>query len=269
MSMQRIPEGQSSSGSPAKKKTSPTNVFKPTQLEPVASPARPGPKDARPQLQIRTNTERVESPEGTPPIPPPKSAPIRERSSPASNRPTPVRKSSSKAFTHTASPSQQPTERASAESLDSKASDSKASTQQPTASAIPAIHKRQQSDTAAFGSNPTTDSFANRGRPIKRAQSFSNLQRNASVSSSSLSSSPPKEVWKLPNGLRKNDADLRLSENDKQKLQRQAVCQAEKFEVLSEKDIATLSKVVRFSFVCRSTGNQSILTLATGTSCPR
>lgn len=101
-----------------------------------------------------------------------------------------------------------------------------------------------QSETSALdGSHSIDPSVLHRGRPIKRTQSFDHHERTPSASSTSLSSSEPKEVWKLPTGFKRADAVHMLTEPDKQKLQRQAASQAEKFEVLNERDIATLSKV--------------------------
>ncbi|KAL9083621.1 MAG: hypothetical protein Q9165_008436 [Trypethelium subeluteriae] len=241
----KSPHGQSSNGSPAKKKLSPGALFKPTPLEPIASPVNPAMKEGRPNLQIRTRNESSVSPERTPPIPPPKSAPLGGRNSPASNRPTPTRKNSSNALRMTPA-AQRPSEKTSTESLSARSPESKVLSPMTAGSASPAVHRRQQSEAAAFDRSPPTDlSVLNRGRPIKRTQSFDHQERNPSASASSISSTEPKEVWKLPSGLKKSEAVQKLNEADRRKLHRQATSQADKFELLSERDIATLSKELR------------------------
>ena len=240
MNMQRSSQAQSSNGSPTKEKASPGPLFKPTQLEPIASPTNVAAKDSRPNLHIRTKTEDAASLEDTPPAPPPKSAPIGGRKSPASNRPTPTRKNSSNALGRLA---RRPSKQGSAESLVAKSPDSKVATPATASSASLLVHRRMQSEASAVDTSASTDlSILNRGRPIRRSQSFDQHERNRSASAS-VNCSEPKEVWKLPAGFKRTDAVHLLTESDKQKLQRQAVSQAEKFEVLNERDIATLSKV--------------------------
>ncbi|KAI9665663.1 MAG: hypothetical protein M1821_003597 [Bathelium mastoideum] len=246
MNVQWAAQAPTSTESPSKKKMLPATRFVPTQLEPIVSPAHPAAKESRPQLQIRTKPEFSTAQEDTPPAPPPKTAPIGGRNSPASNRPTPTRKNSFNTLARMASASQIPVERTSAESLDSKSPEPKAFVPANMASASPMAHRRQHSDVSGLDASPLADiSVVNRGRPIKRAQSFDHHDRSGSASASPVSSSEPKEVWKLPNGLKRVEAMHRLSESDKQKLQRQAASQAEKFEILGERDIATLSKELR------------------------
>ncbi|KAI9712860.1 MAG: hypothetical protein M1820_001482 [Bogoriella megaspora] len=250
-------QAQSTSGSPNRKKMPNAVLFKSTPLEPIFSPANPG-RESRPILTIRTNTESIGSPEDKPPPPPPKSAPISNiKSSPASRRPNVLRKNSATTLNRTLSIAQTPLERSSAESLSSKASDSKVSSPETTntpataitpataVSASPSVHKRQPSEVSVFDGSPSADgSVVNRGRPMKRTKSFSH-ERTPSVSSASVTSSELKEVWKLPAGLKKPQAIEKLTSADQQKLQRQAASQALKFEVLSERDVSTLSKELR------------------------
>jgi hypothetical protein len=266
---------QSASGSPTKSTAPKPKLFKPTPLNPIYSPADPI-KDQRPALKIKTDTVAMAvSPEGTPPIPPPKSAPTDDRNSPVS-RPTPTRKdslSTLRMLANTLKGSDTPM----TESPETKGADSKVSTPATGVSASPSyfsLHKRQQSDlandsgrqqrrpsdltaspktprrqqpdssrTPDGGSTISEPSMVNRGRPCKRTQASSKPAREQSASSSPSSSSDPIEVWTLPTGIKKVDALRKFNESDRQKLQRQAASQAEKFEILNERDITKLSKV--------------------------
>ena len=218
--------------------------FVPTQLEPIVSPAPSVAKESRPQLQIKTDPKPLESFEDMPPAPPPKSAPVGGRNSPGSNRRTPSRKNSSNTLTRLASAFQSSTEQSSTEPIGSKSPEPKAYTPAALASASPPVHKKQLSHAGGLESSPSSElSVVNRGRPIKRAQSFDHPDRKLSASSSPTHFAEPKEVWKLPSGLKRTEAIRKLNEHEKQKLQHQAASQADKFEILSERDVATLSKV--------------------------
>jgi hypothetical protein len=52
----------------------------------------------------------------------------------------------------------------------------------------------------------------------------------------------------MPKGMRVHEASMRMSENDKELLHKQAYDQAEKFEVLNKRDVASMSRVSNFAF---------------------
>jgi len=91
-------------------------------------------------------------------------------------------------------------------------------------------HSRNASDT----------SIIDRGRPIRRS---SKRQRSRTCSEANNPDSIVPDTWKLPKGIRPVDASVRLNEADKEHLHKQAFDQAEKFEVLTKKDVASMSRV--------------------------
>jgi hypothetical protein len=58
-----------------------------------------------------------------------------------------------------------------------------------------------------------------------------------------LPEAPTPDTWTLPKGMRVAEASLRMLEADKEILHKQAYDQAEKFEVLKKRDVASLSRV--------------------------
>lgn len=51
------------------------------------------------------------------------------------------------------------------------------------------------------------------------------------------------DKWKMPTGMRAHDASMHMNEHDKDLLHKQAYDQAEKFEVLNKRDVASTSRV--------------------------
>ncbi|KAF2190791.1 hypothetical protein K469DRAFT_721696 [Zopfia rhizophila CBS 207.26] len=93
-------------------------------------------------------------------------------------------------------------------------------------------HNRNMSDT----------SIIDRGRPIRR---LSKRQRSRTCSEANNPEAPVQGNWKLPKGMRVPDASTRLNEADKEHLHKQAFDQAEKFEVLNKRDVASMSRELR------------------------
>lgn len=87
-------------------------------------------------------------------------------------------------------------------------------------------------------------SILNRGRPTKRMH---NRRRNDSTVDASPREEEIKRHWVLPLGLRARDAAQRYGVTDVESLHSQALLQAEKFEVLTPQDVASLSKVFTYS----------------------
>ena len=73
-----------------------------------------------------------------------------------------------------------------------------------------------------------------------------NRHRNGSTMEMSPREEEIKRHWVLPLGLRARDAAQRYDASDVETLHKQAVIQAEKFEVLTPNDVASLSKVFAF-----------------------
>jgi hypothetical protein len=65
------------------------------------------------------------------------------------------------------------------------------------------------------------------------------------MSETSNTESPIQDNWKLPKGMRVADATVRMNEIDKEQLHKQALDQADKFEILNKRDVASLSRVSR------------------------
>jgi hypothetical protein len=83
--------------------------------------------------------------------------------------------------------------------------------------------------------NASDGSVMNRGRPVRRDQKQS-PGRNRSETASP-------EIEPLPSGWRPEEAASKYSSPERQGLEKQAADQAEKFEVLSAKDVSSLTRV--------------------------
>lgn len=80
----------------------------------------------------------------------------------------------------------------------------------------------------------------NRGRPVKRKESTPTTAAPYDMSPKDESDN----FATLPTGLQPMQAALILPDQEKQKLRKQATSQAERFEILSYQEVATLSKVI-------------------------
>ncbi|KAF2200515.1 hypothetical protein GQ43DRAFT_70023 [Delitschia confertaspora ATCC 74209] len=92
---------------------------------------------------------------------------------------------------------------------------------------------------SAHGRNMSDTSIMDRGRPTRRS---SKRQRSRTCSDANT---PESDSWKLPTGMRATDASKFLNVVDKKQLHKQALDQAEKFEVLNKRDVASMSRELR------------------------
>lgn len=94
------------------------------------------------------------------------------------------------------------------------------------------LHARNASDT----------SILERGRPIKRTLSKKTTPKK-SPTSATTSPKTDQGNWKLPHGMRPSEAVVRLPDSEKETLRKQATGQAEQFEILGSRNVASLSRV--------------------------
>lgn len=98
----------------------------------------------------------------------------------------------------------------------------------------------QRRDTTRGHSRKRSDqSVMDRGRPVARARK----ERSRQGSSASSSEKEGGDTWKLPKGVSISEAPVKYAPAEREKLRGKAVEQAEKFEVLSSRDVAALAKV--------------------------
>lgn len=102
----------------------------------------------------------------------------------------------------------------------------------------PVSNSARSASSAAHSRNASDTSVMNRGRPVRRDHKRDN--------SSSRSEATSPEAEPLPSGCRPEEAISRYSSSERQGLEKQATDQAEKFEVLSAKDVSGLTRVRRF-----------------------
>ena len=107
----------------------------------------------------------------------------------------------------------------------------------PTQATADRSHVRTSSET----------SMLNRGRPTKRMH---HRHHNGSATEMSPREEEIKRHWVLPLGHRAKDAVQRYEISDVESLHKQAIVQAEKFEVLTPHDVASLSKVLSSTSMC-------------------
>ncbi|KAL5119007.1 hypothetical protein ACEQ8H_003136 [Pleosporales sp. CAS-2024a] len=90
--------------------------------------------------------------------------------------------------------------------------------------------------------NMSESSIMNRGRPTRRG---SKRQRQRAMSEAQNPGSTTPDAWQLPQGMRVQEASRRMSDADKTLLHKQACDQASNFEVLSKRDVASLSRELK------------------------
>ncbi|OAG05209.1 uncharacterized protein CC84DRAFT_1094636 [Paraphaeosphaeria sporulosa] len=88
--------------------------------------------------------------------------------------------------------------------------------------------------------NLSESSVMDRGRPVRRAS-----KRSRSRTASEANEEPAPDTWQLPKGMRVADASRRMQEAEKETLYKQASEQAEKFEVMNKRDVASMSRELR------------------------
>lgn len=104
--------------------------------------------------------------------------------------------------------------------------------------ASPRVEKRDP--IASHNRNMSDTSIMDRGRPTRRS---SKRQRSRTCSEANNPDTPVQDNWKLPRGLRVQEASERMSSADIDLLHKQAHDQAEKFEVFNKRDVASMSRV--------------------------
>lgn len=86
--------------------------------------------------------------------------------------------------------------------------------------------------------NLSESSVMDRGRPVRRGS-----KRSRSRTASEVTEEPTPDNWQLPKGMRVAEASRRMQEAEKDTLYKQAFAQAEKFEVMNKRDVASMSRV--------------------------
>lgn len=94
---------------------------------------------------------------------------------------------------------------------------------------------------AAHGRNMSESSVLDRGRPVRR----SSKRQKTRACSENDNEQAVVDNWKLPSGLRLPEASESLSKADRTLLHKQARDQADKFEVLSKRDVTSMSRELR------------------------
>ncbi|KAH7398893.1 Up-regulated during septation-domain-containing protein [Phaeosphaeria sp. MPI-PUGE-AT-0046c] len=95
---------------------------------------------------------------------------------------------------------------------------------------------------ASHNRNQSESSIMDRGRPACRP---SKTVRHRAMSETTNLEAAAQDTWQLPQGMRVAEASRRLSDADKSLLHKQAYDQANNFEVLNKRDVASLSRELR------------------------
>ncbi|ORY18756.1 Up-regulated during septation-domain-containing protein [Clohesyomyces aquaticus] len=106
----------------------------------------------------------------------------------------------------------------------------------------PRVEKRDPLATHNHSRNQSDTSVMDRGRPVRRT---SKRQRSRTCSEANAPETPVQDNWKLPKGMRIPEATRHMNDADKEHLHKQAVDQAEKFEVLNKRDVSSLARELR------------------------
>ncbi|CAI6339194.1 unnamed protein product [Periconia digitata] len=96
---------------------------------------------------------------------------------------------------------------------------------------------------ASHNRNISEASVMDRGRPVRRSNS--KKPRSRTNSEAQDPNAPAADGWKLPQGMRASEASMRMRDTEKATLRQQAMDQAEKFEVLNKRDVASTSRELR------------------------
>lgn len=228
-------------------------------LSPILSPG----VSARPTLKV--DTDVVQEDGESPPKVPPKSPAAERKGSPSplklntkSSRSqlttpasaTPAAMSSLNAFDSRRSPNVNaplPTPLSASSNPFSVASPSIALDHR----ASPKIERRDPMASAStHNRNLSESSVMDRGRPVRRS---SKRSRSRTASETNNSDEPAPDNWQLPKGMRVADASRRMGKAEKATLYKQASAQADKFEVMNKRDVASMSRVCIPSYAtCRA-----------------
>lgn len=98
------------------------------------------------------------------------------------------------------------------------------------------------------GRNMSESSIMERGRPKKRNNQ---RERSQTVSEANDTEGTSSASWGLPTGMRVPEASRSINQADQKHLHKQAYDQAAKFEVLSKRNVASMSRVSRMLPVVR------------------
>jgi hypothetical protein len=88
--------------------------------------------------------------------------------------------------------------------------------------------------------NLSESSLMDRGRPVRRT---SKRSRSRTTSETNNCDESIPDNWQLPKGLRVAEASRLMGDAEKETLYKQASAQADKFEVMNKRDVASMSRV--------------------------
>ncbi|PVH91598.1 hypothetical protein DM02DRAFT_663814, partial [Periconia macrospinosa] len=91
--------------------------------------------------------------------------------------------------------------------------------------------------------NISEASVMDRRRPIRRSNS-KKLRSRTNYEAKDPNAQAP-DSWQLPHGMRVAEASMHMRDSEKENLRKQALDQAEKFEVLNKRDVAPTSRELR------------------------
>lgn len=104
--------------------------------------------------------------------------------------------------------------------------------------ASPMIEKRDP--IVSHNRNLSESSLMDRGRPVRRT---SKRSRSRTTSETNNCDESIPDNWQLPKGLRVAEASRLMGDAEKETLYKQASAQADKFEVMNKRDVASMSRV--------------------------
>ncbi|KAL1628971.1 hypothetical protein SLS54_001662 [Diplodia seriata] len=219
------PMSPSSQGSETPKPDFERNLPAVKPLSPILSPTNVPPPPAKPDLKVDTNTKRNDDDDIPPQVPPKSPSLYRKKSSPAM-RQQQVRNDSAMGYSNSNEP---PTNTTPITGIPECASPERTVRGRDTSRG----HHRKRSE----------QSIMDRGRPIARTTRERKASASASASAPSSSEKEGADTWKLPKGVSVRQAPIKYAPAEREKLRGKAVEQAEKFEVLSSRDVNSLAKV--------------------------
>ncbi|KAL0260428.1 hypothetical protein SLS55_004115 [Diplodia seriata] len=221
------PMSPSSQGSETPKPDFERNLPAVKPLSPILSPTNVPPPPAKPDLKVDTNTKRNDDDDIPPQVPPKSPSLYRKKSSPAM-RQQQVRNDSAMGYSNSNEP---PTNTTPITGIPECASPERTVRGRDTSRG----HHRKRSE----------QSIMDRGRPIARTTRERKASASASASAPSSSEKEGADTWKLPKGVSVRQAPIKYAPAEREKLRGKAVEQAEKFEVLSSRDVNSLAKEMR------------------------
>ncbi|OCK83222.1 hypothetical protein K432DRAFT_423538 [Lepidopterella palustris CBS 459.81] len=213
-------------------------------LSPILSPVAP----SKPVLKVDTDPNILNTLE-IPPEVPPKSPSLERRGSPTPRLNT--KSSRTQLLTTSATTASAVSPNSAVDARRSPVPHSTPISSPPSALSPPsAIERRgspkssdvKQEGMSAHSRNISESSVLDRGRPVRRS---SKRQRSRTCSEVNKNEAVVPDNWTLPKGMRATDASVHFNDVEKENLRKQAWDQAEKFEVLNKRDVASLSRELR------------------------